>query len=654
MCWPSSSRRWDGALSEGLVLSSAALPMRVSAHMCFPAQLCRGVQLGWVDGRCIALLNFVDLPSILPMLLSPLQVSLHRTMEKSAKEFAEWKKQRDRELLQLKKQGRLNAAQLQKLEALHSKQQAVLRRKTGAWRGQLLVCCCICGHAQTWACHERAGAPVGQAQRAHRLSASQPSRFILCSAEEAEAARRRLKELEDRKHRLASRPTTAQALPPSERPFTAPPAGVPAAAAAAGQPPRPPTAGAAGSAAVERSAPSASAATSSAEAECQPNPLAPLLRDEKGRRECELPVLGRVQPQLLGLHNRSCLAAGRLRTAHIVRLFPIPCVGLQGWRASWMPTALPTSCRWFGCAGVCWTAYDACSSSAFHAASNGTRPALPWCRAQCITLQLGLHDPNSNLCPACLVIAESDGGRAGAALGGAAQAEGGGEGTGPLAQPRVVGPRHRGAHQVGSTRGDGWTVCATRAALLAAVRRPGTVPGPPPTHPGLRLPCSLPALPCSPSGDCEEKLVRRKMALLAQSEEHSKAFEAAQAKLLEARQAEEARGGVPGAQSGGHAAAGCCRQCPAEPFMAVKRGSATADAALHWSMLAQPSLCPPCHPQPTPSAGTACGRWCRRVRCSRPSSAPPASTRRRQVTPAGRPDLLAHTQLGAPAPAFDC
>ena len=107
-------------------------------------------------------------------------------------------------------------------------------------------------------------------------------------AEEAEAARRRLKELEDRKHRLASRPTTAQPAPPSERPFTAPPAGGAAAAAAStGQPPRPPTAGTGGSAAVERSAPSASAAASNAEAECQPNPLAPLLRDEKGRRECE-------------------------------------------------------------------------------------------------------------------------------------------------------------------------------------------------------------------------------------------------------------------------------------------------------------------------------------------------------------------------------
>ena len=197
----------------------------------------------------------------------PLQVSLQRAMEKGAKEFAEWKKQRDRELLQLKKQGRLNAAQLQKLEALHSKQQAVLRRKTGGWRGggpgadELMSMLCA-------SCIER-------------LHAWQPMRCPACPArpaEEAEAARRRLKELEDRKHCMASRPTTAQPTPPSERPFTAPPAG---------QPPRPPTAGTSGSTAVERSAPSASAAAGSLEAECQPNPLAPLLRDEKGRRECE-------------------------------------------------------------------------------------------------------------------------------------------------------------------------------------------------------------------------------------------------------------------------------------------------------------------------------------------------------------------------------
>lgn len=83
-----------------------------------------------------------------------LQVSLQRQMEKSSRDFTEWKRQRDRELLQLRKQGRLNAAQLQKVEALHSKQQAVLRRKMGACRrglrkgqgGLPLNCkgCCCC------------------------------------------------------------------------------------------------------------------------------------------------------------------------------------------------------------------------------------------------------------------------------------------------------------------------------------------------------------------------------------------------------------------------------------------------------------------------------------------------------------------------------
>jgi hypothetical protein len=56
-------------------------------------------------------------------------------MDRGTREFADFRRQRDTELLQLKKQGRLNAAQLQKLEALHSKQQAVLRRKTGEWGG---------------------------------------------------------------------------------------------------------------------------------------------------------------------------------------------------------------------------------------------------------------------------------------------------------------------------------------------------------------------------------------------------------------------------------------------------------------------------------------------------------------------------------------
>ena len=41
--------------------------------------------------------------------------------------------------------------------------------------------------------------------------------------------------------------------------------------------------------------------------------------------------------------------------------------------------------------------------------------------------------------------------------------------------------------------------------------------------------------------------MQRKLALLQQSDLHSKQFEQAQAQLMEARQAEEARGGVPGA-----------------------------------------------------------------------------------------------------------
>ena len=52
----------------------------------------------------------------------------------------------------------------------------------------------------------------------------------------------------------------------------------------------------------------------------------------------------------------------------------------------------------------------------------------------------------------------------------------------------------------------------------------------------------------SPSGASAEKLQQRRAALLAQSELHSKQLEQAQAKLMEARQAEEARGGVPGGE----------------------------------------------------------------------------------------------------------
>ena len=58
------------------------------------------------------------------------QVQLARLMEQSAREFAAWRKTREREVCQLRKQGRKQQAQVQKLEALQAKQAAVLRRKT--------------------------------------------------------------------------------------------------------------------------------------------------------------------------------------------------------------------------------------------------------------------------------------------------------------------------------------------------------------------------------------------------------------------------------------------------------------------------------------------------------------------------------------------
>lgn len=59
---------------------------------------------------------------------------------------------------------------------------------------------------------------------------------------------------------------------------------------------------------------------------------------------------------------------------------------------------------------------------------------------------------------------------------------------------------------------------------------------------------SPPCLPrsCSPNSASEEKLAARKAALLQQREELSQRFEQAQARLMEARAAEDAKGGVPG------------------------------------------------------------------------------------------------------------
>ena len=59
-----------------------------------------------------------------------MQVLLARQMEQSAKDFAAWRKVREREVQQLRRAGRKQAAHVQKLEALQAKQSAVLRRKT--------------------------------------------------------------------------------------------------------------------------------------------------------------------------------------------------------------------------------------------------------------------------------------------------------------------------------------------------------------------------------------------------------------------------------------------------------------------------------------------------------------------------------------------
>lgn len=72
---------------------------------------------------------------------------LARQMEQSARDFAAWRKNREREVQQLRRQGRKQAAQVQKLEALQAKQSAVLRRKTEeaeAARRRLKVSAFLC------------------------------------------------------------------------------------------------------------------------------------------------------------------------------------------------------------------------------------------------------------------------------------------------------------------------------------------------------------------------------------------------------------------------------------------------------------------------------------------------------------------------------
>jgi hypothetical protein len=108
---------------------------------------------------------------------------------------------------------------------------------------------------------------------------------------------------------------------------------------------------------------------------------------------------------------------------------------------------------------------------------------------------------------------------------------------------------------------------------------------------------------------------------------------------MEARQAEEARGGVPGV---GGRVAHCGN--PVGGGAAAYRAACYRGAALLWELRAAapwhlmqsflPALWAP-NPLPllqaTRGGGTACAQWCRRVPCSRQSSAAPASIRRRQA-----------------------
>ncbi|KAK9792731.1 hypothetical protein WJX73_010908 [Symbiochloris irregularis] len=58
------------------------------------------------------------------------KVALQRQMDTAAKDFTAAKREREREVLQLRRQDRKTQAQVQKLQAANEKQQAVLRRKT--------------------------------------------------------------------------------------------------------------------------------------------------------------------------------------------------------------------------------------------------------------------------------------------------------------------------------------------------------------------------------------------------------------------------------------------------------------------------------------------------------------------------------------------
>lgn len=194
---------------------------------------------------------------------------------------------------------RANAAQLHKMEALHQKQQAVLRRKTEeaeAARKRLKVRAASAVITRLGALSflvirqpcmlERDSTRQLAGGRANALSGCWPPWLQIsfrphghvmreqCSHEQLPAFHLSLlQELEQRRSQAVSRPGTAATAAPADRPTTAPaaaPGAAPAAPAA-----RPPPA-------MERSISVPGAPTS---VDCQPNQMAPLLRDEKSRRE---------------------------------------------------------------------------------------------------------------------------------------------------------------------------------------------------------------------------------------------------------------------------------------------------------------------------------------------------------------------------------
>ena len=57
------------------------------------------------------------------------KVAVQKTMEASAKQFNQWRVEKEKELIQLRRQNRRNVATIQALEAMKAKNSAVLQRK---------------------------------------------------------------------------------------------------------------------------------------------------------------------------------------------------------------------------------------------------------------------------------------------------------------------------------------------------------------------------------------------------------------------------------------------------------------------------------------------------------------------------------------------